>query len=140
VFRAAGSPHMLWHSRRTVSSLTTNSNYQPFPSPVSLFLTRERTPRPCSVCGARRLSRRGDRRLVGARFGRWREDTFGRARSLTLRYSLPLSVWVDPLAEHTCFTVLFLYRVAGAPHTRWHSLRRSRSLTSNVLNYEVRLG
>jgi len=59
------------------------------------------TPRPCSVCGARRLSRRGDRRLVGARFGRWREKTFGRARCLTLRYSLPLSVWVDPLAEHT---------------------------------------
>jgi len=48
------------------------------------------------VCGARRLSRRGDRRLVGVRFGRWREDTFARARCLTLRYSLPLSVWVDP--------------------------------------------
>jgi len=29
-------------------------------------------------------------RLVGARFGRWREDSFGRARCLTLRYSLPL--------------------------------------------------
>jgi len=25
----------------------------------------------------RRLSRRGDRRLVGARFGRWREETVG---------------------------------------------------------------
>jgi len=49
------------------------------------------------VCGARRLSRRGDRRLVGARFGRWREQTFERARCSTLRYSLPLSVWVDPL-------------------------------------------
>jgi len=65
-----------------------------------LFRLRERTPRPCSVCGPRRLSRRGDRRLVGARFGRWREDTFGRGRCLTLRYSLPLSVWVDSLAEH----------------------------------------
>jgi len=52
------------------------------------------------VCGARRLSRRGDRRLVGARFGRWREETFGQDRCLTLRYSLPLSVWVDPVTEH----------------------------------------
>jgi len=49
-------------------------------------------------------------RLVGARFGRWREETLARARCLTLRYSLPLSVWVDPLAEHLlaftryCFT------------------------------------
>ena len=51
------------------------------------------------MCGARRLSRRGDRHLVGARFGRWREETFGRAQCLTLRFSLPLSVWVDPLAE-----------------------------------------
>ena len=46
------------------------------------------------------FSRRGDCRLVGAHFGRWREETFGRARCLTLRYSLPLSVWVDSLAEH----------------------------------------
>jgi len=61
---------------------------------------RERTPRPCSACASRRLSRRGDRRLVGARFGRWREERFGRSRCLTLRYSLPLPVWVDPLAEH----------------------------------------
>jgi len=61
---------------------------------------RERTPRPCSVCGARHLSRRGDCRLVGARFRRWREETLGWARCLTLRYSLPLSVWVDPLTEH----------------------------------------
>jgi len=36
----------------------------------------------CTVCGARRFSRRGrgGRRLVGARFGRWREETVGRAR------------------------------------------------------------
>jgi len=40
--------------------------------------------------------------LIGARFGRWREEIFGRARCLTLRYSLLLSVWVDPSAEHTC--------------------------------------
>jgi len=33
--------------------------------------------------------------------GRWREETIGRAWCLTLRYSLPLSVWVDPLAEHS---------------------------------------
>jgi len=76
----------------------------------------ERTPRPCSVCGARRLSRRGDRRLVGARFGRWREETVGRARCLTLPYSLPLSVWVHPLAEHimrnyktaTCILIIYM--------------------------------
>jgi len=30
---------------------------------------------------------------------RWREERFGRARCLTLRYSLLLSVWVDPSAE-----------------------------------------
>jgi len=59
-----------------------------------------RTPRPCSVCGSPRLCRRRERRLIGARFGRWREERFGRARCLTLRYSLLLSVWVDPSAEH----------------------------------------
>jgi len=53
-------------------------------------------PRPCSVCGSPRLCRRRERRLIGARFGRWREERFGRARCLTLRYSLLLSVWVDP--------------------------------------------
>jgi len=37
---------------------------------------------------------------VGARFGRWREEVFGRARCLSLSYSLLLSVWVDPSAEH----------------------------------------
>jgi len=54
------------------------------------------------MCSARRFSHRGDCRLVGACFGRWREETFGRrARCLTLRYSLPLSVWwVDPLVKH----------------------------------------
>jgi len=36
--------------------------------------------------------RRSDRRLVGVRFGRWRQETFGRVRRLTLRYSLPLCV------------------------------------------------
>jgi len=59
-----------------------------------------RTPRPCSVCGSPRLCRRRERRLVGARFGRWREERFGRVRCLTSRYSLLLSVWVDPSAEH----------------------------------------
>jgi len=29
--------------------------------------------RPCSVCGSPRLCRRRERRLVGARIGRWRE-------------------------------------------------------------------
>ena len=51
------------------------------------------------MCGARRCSHRGDRCLVGARLGRWRERTFGRARCLTLPFSLPLSLWVDPLAH-----------------------------------------
>jgi len=32
--------------------------------------------------------------------GRWRGEIFGRYRCLTLRYSLLLSVWVDPSAEH----------------------------------------
>jgi len=32
--------------------------------------------------------------------GRWRAERFGRYRCLTLRYSLLLSVWVDPSAEH----------------------------------------
>jgi len=53
------------------------------------------------VCGSPRLCRRRERRLVGARFGRWREERFGRARCLTLRYSLLLSMWVDPSAEHS---------------------------------------
>ena len=55
--------------------------------------------RPCSVCGSPRLCRRRERRLIGARFGRWREERFGRARCLTLRYSLLLSVWVDSSVE-----------------------------------------
>ena len=50
--------------------------------------------------GSPRLCRRRERRLIGARFGRWCEERFGRARCLTLRYSLLLSVWVDPSAEH----------------------------------------
>jgi len=57
-------------------------------------------PRPCSVCGSPRLCRHRERRLIGARFGRWRGEIFGRYRCLTLRYSLLLSVWVDPSAEH----------------------------------------
>jgi len=61
----------------------------------------KRTPRPCSVCGSPRLCRRRERRLIGARFSRWREERFGRARCLTLRYSLLLSVWVDPSAGHS---------------------------------------
>jgi len=54
------------------------------------------------MCGSPRLCRRRERGLIEARlrFGRWREKRFGRARCLTLRYSLLLSVWVDPSAEH----------------------------------------
>jgi len=33
--------------------------------------------------------------------GRWRGEKNGRYRCLTLRYSLLLSVWVDPSAEHS---------------------------------------
>ena len=64
-------------------------------------------PRPCSVCGSPRLCQRRERRLIGARFGRWREERFGRARCLTLRYCLLLSLWVDPSpsAEHTSTTL-----------------------------------
>jgi len=53
------------------------------------------------VCGSPRLCRRRERRLIGARFGRWREDRFGRARCWTLLYSLLLSVWVDPRRAYT---------------------------------------
>ena len=70
------------------------------PSRTGGWVGARRTPRPCSVCGSPRLYRRRERRLVGARFGRWREEIFGRARCLTLRYSLLLCVWVDPSAEH----------------------------------------
>jgi len=61
------------------------------------------SPRPCSVCGSPRLCRRRERCLIMARFGRgrWRGERFGRYRCLTLRYSLLLSVWVDPSAEHS---------------------------------------
>jgi len=47
-----------------------------------------------------RLCRRRERRLIEARFGRWREEIFGRARCLTLQYSLLLPVWVDQSTEH----------------------------------------
>jgi len=40
--------------------------------------------------------------------GRWRGERFGRYRCLTLRYSLLLSVWVDPSAEHIC-TYIYIY-------------------------------
>ena len=53
------------------------------------------------MCGSPRLCRRRERPLIGARFSRWREERFGRARCFTLRYSVLLSVWVDPSAEHT---------------------------------------
>jgi len=72
------------------------------------------------VCGPPRLCRRRERRLIGARFGRRRGERFGRARCLTLRYSLLLSVWVDPSAEHIVYFPLLgaghLGRHARAPH------------------------
>ena len=53
------------------------------------------------MCGSPRLCPTTRAPLIGARFGRWRKEIFGRARCLTLRYSLLLSVWVDPSAEHS---------------------------------------
>ena len=61
------------------------------------------------MCGSPRLCRRRERSLIGARFGRWREEIFGRARCLTLRYSLLLSVWVDPSAEHIYLSVCIIF-------------------------------
>ena len=93
---------------------------------ITLLITR--TPRPCSVCGSPRLCQHRERRLIGARFGRWREKRFGRARCLTLRYSLLLSVWVDPSAEHI---ILILPRIQRQPS--WfpsHRLHRRKLVHS----------
>ena len=59
-----------------------------------------RTPRPCSVCGARRPCKRRERRLTGRDLAVCVRKDLGGLRCLTLRYSLLLSVWVDPSAEH----------------------------------------
>jgi len=59
-----------------------------------------RAPRPCSVCGAPRPCERRERRLIGRALAVGVRRDFGGLRCLTLRYSLPLSVWVDPHAEH----------------------------------------
>ena len=51
-----------------------------------------------------------------ARFARWREDIYvGGLRCLTSRYSLLLSVWVDPYAEHTLY--------ANLPARVWQAAR-----------------
>ena len=78
-----------WRSPHSSSAFGLTLRYSPSPPAhprrtASGAWQRERTPKPYSVCGARRLSRRGDRRLVGARIPR--EENFGRARCLTLRY------------------------------------------------------
>jgi len=65
-----------------------------------IYIGTRRTPRPCLACGSPLLCRRRERHLIGARFGRWRGERFGRYRCLTLWYGLLLSVWVDPSAEH----------------------------------------
>ena len=59
-----------------------------------------RTPRPCSVCCARRPCKRRERRLTGRALAVGVRKDLGGLRCLTLRYSLSLSVWVDPNAEH----------------------------------------
>jgi len=101
----------------------------------SQYLEYARTPRPCSVCGAPRLCRRRERRLIGARFGRWREERFGRARCLTLRYSLLLSVWVDSSAVHktinsqsNIYIQVYIHRFTGVLGSLW--LRNSSSSIS----------
>ena len=78
---------------------------------VGLFSSMQlcESPRPCSVCGSPRLCRRREHRLIGARVSRWREERFGRARCLTLRYSLLLSVWVDPSAGVSMCRFIALY-------------------------------
>jgi len=53
------------------------------------------------VCGARRPCKRRERRLTGRALAVGVRKDLGGLRCLTLRYSLLLSVWVDPSAEHT---------------------------------------
>jgi len=60
-----------------------------------------RTPRPCSVSGGRRPCKRRERRLTGRALAVGVRKDLGGLRCLTLRYSLLLSVWVDPSAEHS---------------------------------------
>jgi len=52
------------------------------------------------VCGAPRPCERRERRLTGRALTVGVRKDLGGLRCLTLRYSLPLSVWVDPHAEH----------------------------------------
>ena len=53
------------------------------------------------MCGARRPCKRRERRLTGRALAVGVRKDLGGLRCLTLRYSLLLSVWVDPSAEHT---------------------------------------
>jgi len=52
------------------------------------------------VCGARRPGKRRERRLTGRALAVGVRKDLDGLRCLTLRYSLLLSVWVDPSAEH----------------------------------------
>ena len=70
------------------------------PSRTGGWVGARRTPRPCSVCGARRPCKRRERRLTGRDLAVCVRKDLGGLRCLTLRYSLLLSVWVDPSAEH----------------------------------------
>jgi len=59
--------------------------------------------RACTVCGARRPCKCRERRLAGRALTVGVRKDLGGLRCLTLRYSLLLSVWVDPSAEHILF-------------------------------------
>jgi len=53
------------------------------------------------VCGARRPCKRRERRPTGRALAVGVRKDLGGLRCWTLRYSLLLSVWVDPSAERT---------------------------------------
>jgi len=114
--------------RRFLYKEHTTIGLQTFPS-VSFHRCRcvsaRRTPRPCSVCGSPRLCRRRERCLIMARFGRWPlawRQIWAVYRCLTLRYSLLLSVWVDPSAEHN---------PSGAAASTAHSCLHCRITSQN---------
>jgi len=72
---------------------------------VRVIMQARRTPRPCSVCGAPCPCERRERRLIGRALAVGVRTYLGGLRWLTLEYSLLLSVWVDPYAEHSKLTL-----------------------------------
>jgi len=65
------------------------------------------------VCGAQHPCERRERRLIGRALAVGVRKDLGGLRCLTLRYSVPLSVWVDPHAKHR--------RVSGGRYAAQHS-------------------